>query len=145
MRLSFKLPSWLLKRKVKHTAGLPRTEMTAGQAQLLGPPAVMWVGWPMDEDFNPNVLDAAHVDISEEALALLKTIPKSGDDLGDVDVFKTDKGSVVFAFLGGPLAAISAAQGATGSRTYDPALLRGVATVVPNNPPAAFVAYVDAL
>lgn len=87
------------------------------------------------------VLDASFVDISKEALEVLKKIPKSGDDIGDVDVFKSNKG-VVFAWLGGPLRLINPSS-ATGSNSYNPSLLESVSKIVENEPPIEFKKVVD--
>lgn len=90
------------------------------------------------------VLDALYVDISQEAYEVLLAIPKSGDSIGDVDVFKSTTG-VIFSFLGGPRVVVGVDLGHTGSSTYDPTLLQGVANFVPNNPPQAFIDFVDSL
>lgn len=50
------------------------------------------------------VVDASKIHVSQEAKDLMLTIPKSGDDIGDVDCFETSNGMTVFAWLGGPLA-----------------------------------------
>ena len=86
------------------------------------------------------VLDASFVDISPEALELLKKIPKSGDCIGDVDVFKAADGMVVFCWLGGPLAMINPSS-AEGSRSYDASLLKASAKPVYVDP--EFVKAVD--
>lgn len=74
------------------------------------------------------VCDAAFVDISPEALELLKKVPKSGDDIGDVDVFNTNDGKVIFSWLGGPLTSIDV-KNASGSSTYDASLLKACDSV----------------
>jgi len=68
------------------------------------------------------VVDAEYVDIQPEALELLKKIPKSCDDIGDVDVFKSENG-IVFSWLGGPRTALKPDK-ASGSSSYDPSLLK---------------------
>ena len=68
------------------------------------------------------VANAAFVDISPEALSLLKTIKPSNDDIGDVDVFKAANGVVVFSWLGHDKKAFYPAQ-VTGSNHYQPDLL----------------------
>jgi hypothetical protein len=76
------------------------------------------------------VVNAASVDIQPEALDLLKQVKKSGDDIGEVDVFESsdkleaDK-VVVFAWLGGPLKLLNPSDSeCTGSSTYNAALLK---------------------
>ena len=69
------------------------------------------------------VVDAAFCDISPEAIDILKKIPKSHDDIGDVDVFKAEDGRVIFAWIGGPQSGIDPKAGVTGSSTYSPELL----------------------
>ena len=74
------------------------------------------------------VLDAQHVQIQPEALDILKKVERSRDDIGDVDVFKADNGTVVFAFMGGPLRLITPES--VGSNTYDASLLNATEGVV---------------
>ena len=69
------------------------------------------------------VIDARFVDVSPEALKLLKKIPKSGDDIGDVDVFKSEKFPVVISWLGGCLKMLKPGDGSSGSINYDPSLI----------------------
>jgi hypothetical protein len=87
------------------------------------------------------VVDAAHEDIHPDALEVLKKVNKSADDIGDVDVFKTDDGRVIFAWMGGPLAIIRSDSGQTGSNSYDPSLLTANESVVAD---PKFVNFVDA-
>jgi hypothetical protein len=47
------------------------------------------------------VLKAEFVDVQPAALELLKTIKKSGDDIGDVDIHASDIGPII-NWLGGP-------------------------------------------
>lgn len=88
------------------------------------------------------VMDAATVQFSEEALALLEKVRRSGDDIGDVDVFKTNDNKTIFCWLGGPLRMIDPLQ-CEGSRTYDAKLLRSAGKIVPNDPPKDFTDAVD--
>ncbi len=81
------------------------------------------------------VLDAKYIDISKEALDLLKKVPQSHDDIGDVDVWRAGN-LIIFVFLGGPLALIT--NESTGSNSHNASLLEGVATIVDNNPPEEF-------
>lgn len=72
------------------------------------------------------VVDAAFVDVSPEALEILKGIPKSHDAIGDVDVYKADDGKVVFSWMGPDHYVLVPGSGASGSRTYDPSLITPV-------------------
>ena len=80
------------------------------------------------------VVDAKFVDVSKQALALLKTIPKSRDDIGDMDVYAADSGMVVFCWLGGSRVMLNPASGISGSSTYDPSLLKATTTKVKIDP-----------
>jgi hypothetical protein len=42
-----------------------------------------------------------YLGMSQDAFKLLKTMKKSGDDIGDVSTWKTDKGKHCFAWIGG--------------------------------------------
>ena len=87
------------------------------------------------------VIDAKFVDIQPEALEILKKITISCDDIGDIDVYKSTKGTIVFSWLGGPWKVVYP-KVATGSNVYDPSLLsakEGVET------PKDFIAFVDSL
>jgi len=42
-----------------------------------------------------------YLGMSDEAAALLKTMKKSGDDIGDVSAWKTDDGRNCFSWIGG--------------------------------------------
>ena len=88
------------------------------------------------------VVQASAIDISNEAIALLDKIPRSADSIGDIDIFNSVDG-VIFAWLGGPLSIKDAESEISGSRTYDPSLLKGVAIIVPNDPPADFITACD--
>jgi hypothetical protein len=69
------------------------------------------------------VLDASFVDISSEALELLKKIPRSSDDVGEIDVYKNSSGRIIFSWLGGPLK-MCKPENITSSNSYDPELLK---------------------
>jgi hypothetical protein len=89
---------------------------------------------PMNAGQLGFVVDAAFVDISPEALELLKQVPKSIDDLGEVDIFKsTDK--IIFSWLGGVKKMFKPEQ-ITSSNSYDASL---ITTTVPIKPDQAFV------
>ena len=47
------------------------------------------------------VCNAKDVEISEEALELLRSVDRGHDSLGEVDVFKAGDGMIVFSWLGG--------------------------------------------
>ena len=85
------------------------------------------------------VLDANFVDVSPEACELLKKVQRSGHDLGDINVFKADNGSVIFSWLGRDTALIDVDK-ATGSSTYDASLLKPCSDV---KIPQDFIDYVD--
>jgi hypothetical protein len=86
------------------------------------------------------VVDAAFVDISPEALEILKKIPRSGDDIGEVDVFGDDKGKVIFCWLGGNMKVFSLSDKVDGSSTYDATLLKANPNVIVD---PKFIAFVD--
>jgi len=86
------------------------------------------------------VVKADCVDIQSEALELLKQVKKSSDDIGEVDVFRSDNG-LCFSWLGGPLKAFKPAD-ITGSNSYDASELKANADV---KPPEDFIAFVDGL
>lgn len=69
------------------------------------------------------VVDANFVDISPEVLELLKKIKTSNDDIGDVDIFKSERSSkIIFCWLGGPLKMFKP-ELVTGSNNYDASLI----------------------
>lgn len=85
------------------------------------------------------VLDASSVEISEEALELLKSVRKGLGGLGDFDVFQSgDK--VVIGWLGGYTKCFSPSEIET-SRNYCPNLLKSSLGVVT---PQEFIEFVDA-
>lgn len=88
------------------------------------------------------VLDASHVEVSKEAIEVLKTIRRGGGSLGEVDCFKVTDGKVVFGWLGRELKAVNPADSEV-ARDTDFSLLEQVATIVPNDPPKEFVEAVD--
>ena len=95
-----------------------------------------------DKEFVPNgngkigcvLLDTEkNLGVSDEALVLLKKVPTSGDDIGDVDCFISgDKG--VFSWLGGPKSLKHIDGRLTGSRTYDMSKIKF--RKIPNEPPS---------
>ena len=52
------------------------------------------------------VCDASKVKISQDAIELLKTVPKGIDDIGDIDVFKADDNRIIISWFGGYLKVI---------------------------------------
>lgn len=67
------------------------------------------------------VCDASKVQISKEALELLKKIPRGRDGLGEIDVFGSgDK--KIFGWMGGFLRVFKPSEIET-SRDYDPSIL----------------------
>lgn len=69
------------------------------------------------------VVDARHVEISPEAYEALTRVPRSHDDIGDIDVFKTAGDIVVFSWLGGPMRMVDPAE-SEGSSTHNAALMK---------------------
>ncbi len=67
------------------------------------------------------VCDASKVKISQEALDVLKTIPRGRDGLGEIDVFKSGD-MITIGWIGGYLKAFKPSDIET-SRDYDPNLL----------------------
>lgn len=85
------------------------------------------------------IIKSECVDIQPKALDLLKTIPKSCDAIGDVDIEKYSDGRITFSWLGGPMQVLDPKQ-VSGSRDYDPSLIaakEGVET------PKDFIDYID--
>lgn len=68
------------------------------------------------------VLDASKIDISIEALELLKTIRRGRGGLGEIDIFKAGDTKVIFGWLGGYMKLFKPSEIET-SRDYDPSLL----------------------
>lgn len=69
------------------------------------------------------VVHADFVDISPEALELLKEVKKGKDNIGDIDVFEAGEGIVILGWLGGYLNAFKPTD-ILGSKDYNPALLK---------------------
>ena len=84
------------------------------------------------------VVDASFVDVSAEALELLKTVPGSSDDLGEVDVFEA-QGKIIFSWLGGPWKMFKPTE-VSSSSIYEPTLLKACEGVVV---PQDFINFVD--
>jgi len=102
-----------------------------------GPDAENMVAKPENGNLG-CVLEAQGIDISPEALELLKSIPRGRDGLGEVDVFQAgDK--IIFGWLGGYMKAILPEQCET-SRDYNPSLLNSTEGV---EAPEDFRKFVD--
>ena len=84
------------------------------------------------------VVDAACVDIQPAALELLKQVKRSGDDVGEIDVYKGSNG-VIFCWLGGPLK-VSNPKEITGSNVTDVSLLTSNDSVVT---PQDFIDFIE--
>ncbi len=82
---------------------------------------------PLDEGQLGFVCDMNKCTFNSEAIKLLKEVKKSGDDIGAVDVFKSDDGPV-FAWMGGPLM-LGTPEQLDGSSAYDYELLDAVKPV----------------
>jgi hypothetical protein len=93
---------------------------------------------PLDKGQLGFVIDAAFVDISPEALDLLKQVKKSGDCIGDVDIIKS-RDKVLFLWLGSPLKMFKPEQ-VTGSKEYDASLITETKETVVD---PAFIKVVD--
>ena len=84
------------------------------------------------------VLNAASAEISQEALDVLKSIPRGRDGLGDIDVFKADDGRVIIGWLGGYKKVVT--KDSETSRDYNPSLLQATENV---EVPEDFKEFVD--
>lgn len=82
---------------------------------------------------------AENLGVSDEALALLKTIEPGNDDLGDIDWFATSDGKASFGWLGGPYA-IKKPSNCEGSSSYE--VLTCVS--IPNDVPEGAKQFIDA-
>lgn len=86
------------------------------------------------------VVDAKGVDISPDALTLIKQIRNSRDSIGDFDVFQAgDK--IIIGWLGGYMKAFEPSK-ITGSNTYNPNLLKSSDNVIV---PEGFKKFIDDL
>jgi hypothetical protein len=74
------------------------------------------------------VVNAEFVDIQPEALELLKSVKKSCDAIGDIDVYQSSK-CIVIAWLGRPFKAFDPSE-VNGSCEYDASLLKPADNVV---------------
>lgn len=87
-----------------------------------------------------------HLEISEEALAVLRKVRRTHDAIGDVDWFGSDNDGLVFSWLGGPrtLKGIGDIESGklTGSRDFQvPGPEHYI--LVENNPPQAACEAID--
>lgn len=76
--------------------------------------------------------------VSDEALALLKTVKRGADSLGDVDWWKTNDGHTAFSWLG-PMCRLMDPSDAEASRQY----IIGEYVSIPNEPPQEAVDAID--
>lgn len=98
---------------------------------------------PLDAGQLGFVVDTTHVEFSKSAIAILKQIPKSNDSLGDVDIFKTADGRVIFCWLGGPKTILHLDYEISGSRDYNPDLFpEGSDDILPSQD---FMDFVDGI
>ena len=91
------------------------------------------------------VCKADSVEFSASAVELLKSIPKGHDSLGDINIFKTIDGEIVFSWLGGYCVFIDSKKSQF-SRDCDTSLFKpteGVA--IPDNFKAAVDEYLDSI
>lgn len=95
---------------------------------------------PTEPDQLGFVVDANFVDVQPQALELLKQIKRSADDLGEVDIFKSVKGTI-FSWLGGPMKVIIPAD-VTSSNDYHPELIVANDKV---ETPQDFIDFINAL
>jgi hypothetical protein len=93
---------------------------------------------PLEKGQLGFIIKAEFVDIQLEALELLKTIPKSCDAIGDVDVEKYSNG-ISFSWLGGPMRLLDPKK-VSGSRYYDPSLISAKKDV---ETPKDFIDYIN--
>lgn len=85
------------------------------------------------------LLDTAHhLGVSAEALAWLRKVPRSHDDLGDIDWWACDDGTKAFSWLGGPCAFRTRSEG---SRHYG--VFERDCVLVPNDVPEEARAMID--
>jgi len=77
---------------------------------------------PMEKGQLGFVVDTKFVDITPEALELLKKVPQSGDDIGEIDIWKTNNGIILLSWLGSAMKMFKSEE-ITGSRCYDASLI----------------------
>lgn len=105
-------------------------------------PETAYPGWtPIGPGRIGCVLEGtkAALGASDEALAWLRGVKRSGDAIGDVDWFDAGAKGKVFAWLGGPFA--TKRRGADGSRTHT--VFPDDCVVIPNDVPADARAAID--
>lgn len=88
------------------------------------------------------VISAASVDISLEALELLKSVKKGKKKIGDIDIFKADEGLIIIGWKGGYLNAFRPSD-IEASKDYDVSLL--TATTEEIEIPQEFKNFVDSV
>lgn len=87
------------------------------------------------------LLDVGYAGISKEAHAMLSKIKKGNDSIGELDIFKDDKGNYVLATLGG-MYFLSDITEIEGSRQY---VVPGIENfqIIENNVPAGAKEVID--
>ena len=73
------------------------------------------------------VLNADECQFNQEALDILSKVKRGNNDIGDIDLFKTDEGKKIISWLGGPLALISSQS--EGSNLYDYEVIKSIKPV----------------
>ena len=79
---------------------------------------------PLDGKQIGFVCDMNKCSFNKEAVELLKNVKLSGDDIGEIDAFTSDKGPI-FSWMGGPLF-MAKPSSITGSNSYEAALFDSV-------------------
>lgn len=90
---------------------------------------------------------AKNLGVSEEALALLKTVPRGRDAVGDVGWFVTDRVGYAFSWIGGPCS-VKKPEEIEGARDYMAAsapidILKTFCVIIPNDVPAGAVSAIN--
>jgi len=75
------------------------------------------------------VVRADCVDFQKEAIEILKTIKRSGDSIGEVDIYQSNNDGVILCWLGGPFKLIDPTT-ADGSNEYDASLITATEGVI---------------
>lgn len=112
--------------------------------ETVSPDETNYPGWtPMGPGRIGCVITDTKVSLgaSEEALAWLRGVKKSRDDIGDVDWFACNDGKKAFGWLGGVYSVKD--RKAEGSRSYE--VFPDDCVRIANEPPAAAVRAVDTM
>ena len=95
---------------------------------------------PKDNKDLGFVVNAAYCAIQPAALEILRNVPKSNDDIGEIDVFKDKEGTVFMCWLGGSMVAFEPNSDISIKRQYMPELL----TATDFETPVDFIDFVEA-